>query len=227
MIPKRIIQIWMGNNPPDIITFLMNSTKSMYESLGYEYLLITNPEPYLSNDYLGHKKPILAHELRKHWNRLQTETKRPVALQSDLIKLLAILTHGGIIIDSDMLPIQPLPERLLEANHLFSYVNPHWLVGEHLIGSVQNDYHITGIAMSYLKTRIVHGLATINLSHWVPQFGLLDQCIPHHHTISHWRNAKEEERYMLYPDSYFSHIWYREYNYDIEKLKKLQHVACH
>lgn len=219
MIPKRIIQIWIGKQP-DIITFLMNQVKTTYESLGYEYLLITNPEPYL-HDYPGHKKPITQEELITHWNRLQTETSRPVALQCDLLKLLALLTHGGIFIDSDMLPIQPLPERLLEANHLFSYVNPHFLIGEHLIGATRNDSMIAGVTLSFCKSRIVHKLASIHLSHWVPEFRLLDDCIPHHHTISHYRHSPESERYRLYDDSYFSHIWYREFNYDIPKLQNL------
>ncbi len=220
MIPKNLIQIWIGDSKPTIIQTCQDEVKRFYPD--WNYIEINDPEPYLNDTYHEQLTPAI---IKKQWDRL-ADVKRPVTLRVDFIKLLALLKHGGMFLDADMFPLKRIPDDVFDIEHrIFGYVNDAFLIGEHFICAEKDDHYLKGVAVSFTKSPIRYGVASIMLSHWIPEYRLLHEVWEHTTTITHYRCCKPEHRYDCNPDAFFSHLWYSDYTYDVERLRALQAVS--
>ena len=106
MIPKTIHYCWFGHNPKnDIIKKCIESWKTIYS----DYTIQEWNEDNFDIDFCSYSKNAYAY---KKW-----------AFVSDVARIWAVYTHGGIYLDTDVELLQPFKAELLESKGFFFFQN--------------------------------------------------------------------------------------------------------
>lgn len=97
MIPKQFIRVWLGPKPiPDMFEGWWQQFKDMHPTFKF-ITLRDEAETFISPDVM----PI--------WNDVDNYASR-----SNLLRYAALKTLGGIYIDTDVMPLRPFDDLLLE-----------------------------------------------------------------------------------------------------------------
>lgn len=117
MIPKRIISIWIGDEPTPKVKRCMASWKTVLPD--YEFVILGNE--FLSKCKLP--KLIEKYIARKNW-----------AYVSDYLRLKALKRYPGIYLDSDIFMVKPFTREMLESP-FFAGIESEGLVATGVLGS--------------------------------------------------------------------------------------------
>lgn len=98
MIPKRFIRIWLG---PKEIPRLFEDWWQQFQVMHPDFAFITLKDIDVAN--------LVPPELEAIWLHIDTYAGR-----SDLLRYLALQKYGGIYVDTDIMPLRPFDELLLE-----------------------------------------------------------------------------------------------------------------
>lgn len=131
MIPKRIFQIWLGNNIPSYAFFSNNAYKKINQDFEVIFLSLTikdlfdifnNKTVCQYDNIIKTSIDCILNKNDKYKTFVDVQTKiygkniRAIQLLSDILRLELLNKVGGIYVDCDTYPIKPFDNTLLSYN---------------------------------------------------------------------------------------------------------------
>lgn len=216
MIPNIIHRIHFGSPVPDspIIRLCLDSVADRHP--GWVTRWHTAPTLLDHPDFRGMG-------LKRRWieiGELDVPAHRMWAYRSDLYRLLAVYRCGGWYLDTDMLCIRPL-DRFSGDELVLMQFRPG-KVGEGVIAAPPRSERVALLIEHCLRQRVCRVMP--------PGFGPMARqhgwkTYPPEVFCPHARMNDAHRLYAITDRTHLLHVWHRDYDYDIERLRQLTRLA--
>ncbi len=150
--------------------------------------------------------------------------EKATALQADLLKFCAVYLYGGVFVDLDMFFIWPL-DGFLSNSPLLTQVRSSGLIGECLIGAEKESPAVMKMIQHYRThpANIFNYHAYSDLTNLAAAEGW--RAYPTDFFCPHQRHCREEDRYRVTENTAAIHLFYRDFDYNLDRLKEVSKKA--
>lgn len=206
MIPALIHYVSLGDDVgrDDVIRWCTNSVRALHPAWQFNYVTEGVGIDLLSNHPTAKATGL---PFKEFYDSIAADYKgrhKPKAIQSDLLKVLAVYVYGGFALDLDMYGVQPL-DRFRSDDIVMGEIRDA-LVTEAIIGGHAGDPKLEYILRQYVeRQRPSSNICFMELHARCVELGI--KPYPPDYFVPHNRTDHGEKLYDHSPDTHTIHIW--------------------